>query len=685
MSRTWFCRRFLQRFSPLFNYPAAVATGITAALAVAALSTTGARAQGAPFTPADLARVVSLSAPQLAPDGRRAVLVVSRIDMEHNRTDDEVDVIDLAVGTHRALTAGRTGIASPKWSPDGRRIAFISNAGEHEGRPQIFVMPLDGGDPQRVTDAPDGVEQFAWRPDGHALAYVAVDPLPKRSGPARFVDAYEVGNGSNLLPGVARSLRVWLQPLDNGKAELLTRGTGSVTAGESMSTLSFRADGTQLAYLWAPNAILNDADFATARIVDVASHAVHLVSAHVNRERDPLFAPDGTHLAYIYSDGDNQTHPQDVYVTPHAGSNGDNISRGVDQYVHDAAWQPSGAALYFSSTSGTHTALWRRAGDTPPVRIDTGEISTLSPLAGAIGSDGTLVFVGSATTAPPELYLVAPGGAPRQVSDYNHVLAGRAFGSSERITFPTSTGIAGDGVLVKPAGFDGRRRYPLVVIIHGGPTDASTQSFDDLAQLMAARGWLVLEPNYRGSNNLGRAYLAAIFNDVSTGPGRDIMAAVNAVRSRGIVDPARIAVSGWSYGGVMTTWMITHYHLWKAAVSGAAVTDWIADYAIADDLDADLYLFHGSPFLAPNRARWIHEQSITYVRDVTTPVLLLADRGDARVANVSSYEFFHALRDLGKPVQFIVYPVDGHFPHDPARNADVYARWIRFIGDHFTP
>jgi dipeptidyl aminopeptidase/acylaminoacyl peptidase len=130
--------------------------------------------------------------------------------------------------------------------------------------------------------------------------------------------------------------------------------------------------------------------------------------------------------------------------------------------------------------------------------------------------------------------------------------------------------------------------------------------------------------------------------------------------------------------------MITHYHIWNAAVSGAAVTDWIADYAIADDLNSDLYLFAGSPFIARNRARWVHEESITYAADVTTPVLLIADRGDARVANVSSYEFFHALRDLGKPVTFIVYPVDGHFPHDPARTADVYSRWVSYIGEHFS-
>jgi dipeptidyl aminopeptidase/acylaminoacyl peptidase len=664
-----------------------LAVGVAVAVAVAALTTaTGAPAvaESRPFVLADLARIVSISEPQLAPDGRRAVALISRIDTEHNRSNEEIDLIDLAGGAPRSLTYERTGLAEPAWSPDGTRIAFIANSGEGDaGRPQVFVMPLAGGDARRVTAAPDGVDQFSWRPDGGAIAYVAVDPKPHTAGAQRFVDAYEVGNGSNLLPGAARSYRIWLQPLRGGNAQLLTPGAGSVTNGEATTTLSFSPDGTALAYSWAPNAILNDADFAATRILDLTSHAATPLTAHGKREQNPLFAPDGRHIAYLYADGDNQTHPQEAYVTTRGGGSGENISHAVDAYVHDVAWQPDGRALYFSSTLGTHSAVWRYVPGSQPVPVDLGGLSTLSPLDGAIGNDGTLLFVASSTTRPAELYVRAPGGAPRRLTSYNSGVADRTFGIGERITFPTSTGITGDGVLIRPPGFTPARRYPLVLIIHGGPTEASTESFDDLGQLMANRGWLVLEPNYRGSDNLGRAYLAAIFNDVSTGPGRDIMAAVDAVRARNIVDPTRIAVSGWSYGGVMTTWMITHYHLWKAAVSGAAVTDWIADYAIADDLDADLYLFRGSPFGARNRARWVHEESITYVRDVTTPVLLMADRGDARVANVSSYEFFHALRDLGKPVQFIVYPVDGHFPHDPARTADVYARWMNYIGDHF--
>jgi dipeptidyl aminopeptidase/acylaminoacyl peptidase len=653
-----------------------------AAIAMATSAPVCALAQ--PFALADLAHVVAISTPQISPDGRRAVAVISRIDTDHNRTDDEIDLIDIADGAHRALTFDRRGIETPSWSPDGARIAFIADSGEGDAaRPQVLVMRLDGGDAKPVTAAPDGVDQFAWRPDGRAIAYVAIDPAPKSAGAQRFVDAYEVGNGSNLLPGEARPYRLWLAPLDGSKPQLLTPGRGSVPAGEATSTLSFSPDGAELAYAWAPSAILNDADFATVRVVDIATRRVAPLTGHLNREHDPLFSPDGKQVAYLYSDGDAQTHPQDVYVAQRDGKPGDNRSFAADQWVQNAAWQGDGKALYFTSTVGTRTAIWRSAPDAAPARVDIGDLSTLSPLAGAVAKDGTLVFAASTTNRPPELYVLTPGAQPRRISDYNAVIASRTLGTSERVTFPTSTGITGDAVLIKPAGFTAARTYPLVVLIHGGPTDASTESFDDLGQLMAARGWLVLEPNYRGSNNLGRAYLAAIFNDVSTGPGRDIMAAIAAVRARGIVDASRIGVSGWSYGGVMTTWMITHYHIWRAAVSGAAVTDWIADYAVADDIDADLYLFRGSPFDARDRARWIHEESITYVSDVTTPVLLIADRGDARVANVSSYEFFHALRDLGKPVQFVVYPVDGHFPHDPARTADVYARWMNYIGDHF--
>jgi dipeptidyl aminopeptidase/acylaminoacyl peptidase len=207
--------------------------------------------------------------------------------------------------------------------------------------------------------------------------------------------------------------------------------------------------------------------------------------------------------------------------------------------------------------------------------------------------------------------------------------------------------------------------------------------FDFWAQAMAARGWLVLRPNYRGSPNLGLKYQRAILYDPEAGPGRDIMAAVDAVRARGIVDDSRIAVCGWSYGGIMTAWMISKYHIWRAAVSGASVNDWITDYGTADDSLADVDLLHGSPFVGRNAAEWRGVSAISYAADVTTPVLILSDVGDNRDPFATSSMYWRALRDNHKDATLRVWPISGHFPDDPVRIADIFHYWIDYIAQHF--
>ncbi len=251
------------------------------------------------------------------------------------------------------------------------------------------------------------------------------------------------------------------------------------------------------------------------------------------------------------------------------------------------------------------------------------------------------------------------------------------------MNFPTTTGVTGDGLLYLPPGFEPSRKYPIVVYIHGGPTDATLLTFDFWAQVMAAQGWLVLRPNYRGSPNLGYAYQHAVLYDPEDGPGKDIMAALDTVRARGIVDDSRIAVSGWSYGGIMTAWLISKYHLWNAAVSGASVNDWITDYGTADDSDADLALMHGSPFVGDNAAEWRAVSAISYVADVTTPVLILSDVGDNRDPFATSSMYWRALRDNHKDATLRVWPVAGHVPADPVRIADIYHYWIDYIATHF--
>jgi dipeptidyl aminopeptidase/acylaminoacyl peptidase len=632
----------------------------------------------------DQFRLVSLGQPQLSPDGTRVVVVVSRIDREHDKRTHELDVIDVASGKRRVLDVPRAGLSDPSWSPAGERVAFIADAPGKNGKSQAWSVPFAGGPAHRVTDAPGGVEQFVWRPDGRALAYVAIDAEPKRTGDARFVNAYHVGNDPALATGAARSARVWLQPLFARTARLLAPAAGSATTGEAASTLSFSRDGATLAYLHAPTNVLNDADDATTRLIDVASGRERPLGASNDHESDPLFSPDGAQVAYLHSAGDNQTHPTEAYVTGAAGGPGRNVSHAVDRAVRAIGWEPDGAWLDFIVADGTKNVLFRAPVDGgAPRRVDLGDLSVTSAVAGAVGKNGTFVFAGSWTGRPAELYYAAPGAAPRALTHFNDAVASLALATSERITFPTTTGIVADGVLSKPPGFVASRTYPLVILVHGGPTLTSTQGWSSRAQLLAAHGWLVLEPNYRGSPNNGERFQRAIFMDTVEGPGRDIRAALDAVRARGIVDNARVAVSGWSYGALMTTWLVTQYHDWRCAVAGAPVTDVLADYATADDINADRELFRGSPWLGDNRADYVAQSPITYVKDVTTPLLLITDRGDQRVSPVSAYAFFHALRDLGRPVELVAYPIDGHFPGDPVNAADVNRRWAEYIARQF--
>jgi len=664
------------------RYRAALARG-AAAFAACAVASAGAPAFGQtaaaapsrPFQLDDAYRVVSVSNPQITADGARVLITVRSADRENDRWTRRLDVVRVADGVRTTIPTER-GFSSPRWSPDGERIAYIAGHG-------VWVADASGAGARRVTDASYDVVQFTWRPDGGALAFVAVDGAGTKTGDAKYLDAYAVGNDAALADGPARPAHLFLQPLDETRARALGPRTGSITSGDAESTLSFTADGKRLAYVWAPTNLANDAIGARIHLVDVTTGDDRPLPGPANEEHDPLWSPDGARLAYMHSDGDDQLHPEELFlVTP--GAAAQPVSRAIDRAVRDIGWQPGSRALYFTVTDGTKHVLFRSADGARPQAVDLGALSIVSGLDGAIARDGAIAFVGETSSLAPELYLEpAGGGARRQLTAYNDALRSLALAAATRITYHTSVGVDGDALLVKPASMQPGRRYPLVVVIHGGPTSASTEGFDVLEQAMAARGWLVLEPNYRGSNNLGARYQRAVGGDKLRGPGLDIDAAIAAVRKLGIVDERRMAVSGWSYGAGLTLWMIAHRHDWRAAVAGAAVADIAADYATADDIAADRALVGGSPLAGPYRARAAAMSPITYADRVRTPLLLMTCRGDTRVSPVGVYEFYHALRDLGRPVQLIAYPVDGHFPSDPVRRNDVYRRWIAFIAERF--
>ena len=639
----------------------------------------------------DYRRLVRLGSPAISPDGKTVAIVVSRALWDDDRYEPDLVLVDTARHTVRTLVHAGKGLSDPAFSPDGASLGYIAEAGTgDDARAQVFVLPLGGNAARQVTHSKTGVDRFAWRPDGRALVYAATDPQPERTGADRFRDSFIF----TTEPIVSRSApapdHLFLLDLEAGAQTQLTFGAQSAAD----DSISWSPDGKTIAFTLCPNAILNDQSYSQAAVLDVAAKRVRTLTGRTMWEGGALFSPDGAHIVYAYSNGDPQVNLVRLYLTTPTGGAGVPLSTSIDRPIGDAVWSPDSKSLVVTAPDGTTNALYRLSLDGRAQRIDVGNVVPGVPLsttggadapslANALARDGTLAFVGTSTAQPLELFAHSPSGATTRVTGFNDELSQFTWASAERVTFPTTTGVRGDGVLYLPPGFSPAHRYPLVVFIHGGPGDPTLLEFDFWAQVMAARGWLVLRPNYRGSPNLGLTYQRAILYDPEEGPGKDIMAALHGVRARGIVDDARIAVCGWSYGGIMTAWLVAKYHIWNSAVSGASVNDWITDYGTADDSLGDRDLFHGSPFTGTGAAEWRRASAISYARDVTTPVLVLSDVGDNRDPFATSSMYWRALRDNGKDATLRVWPISGHFPEDPVRIADIYHYWIEFIAQHF--
>ena len=653
----------------MMHFVLAVTVGLYAGLGSAPA------AQATGFQLKDLRQLTTLSDPRVAPNGKYVVVVMSTPVWKTDKRNTRLVLVNVATGRQRTLTWNREGVSLPRWSPKGLRLAFLAT-GTKSKKPQIFIMPMQGGDAHRITDTKQGVNTFSWSPDGKQIAYIAQDPPLNAKAIKAHNKVFRITDGNFQLRHDVAPWQLWVVASNGGKAQRLTAGTFSLNTDQGGATPpAWSNDGQHIAFTEFPSAYWGPSFHSVIATVEVSGGKPHtLVDAQ--GANSFAYAPKGAAFAFFRVRNGDQNNGNAVYV--HTAGKTYDATQTLARNFNAFTWLPGARNLLLQGPYGTHSVFWVQPLHGTAQRLALGNVEVGSDIN--VSKSGLIAFVGTTATHPDELYVLHSLRAkPRRLTDVNGFVDKLQLGRSATIDWKGPNNFREDGVLTYPVAYRKGRTYPLVLVIHGGPEGASTVRFSALPQLFASAGFLVFQPNYRGSINLGDAYQHAIYRDTGEGPGKDVMAGLQAVENLGIVNRKRIGVSGWSYGGYMTTWLTGHYATWKAAVSGAALTDWVMDYTIAYYQRGDTYFFGGSPWRAKYWKIWRAQSPILYARHVTAPTLIMGDVGDPNVPLVNSYEWYHALRDNGVTVAFYAYPENTHFPRDIVQTTDVFRRWVNWM------
>ncbi|MGH8291385.1 MAG: S9 family peptidase [Steroidobacteraceae bacterium] len=645
-----------------------------------------------PIRLTDFRALRRITSPRFSPDGKEIAFVTLRPDFVHDRYDPTLRVIGIAGGRSRVLVRGMSDLHMPRWSPDGRRIAFIAQVGG--GKDQIYCVSAANGTPVELGDAPNGVEQIAWSADGRTIAYVTPDNSPLSAKDRRtHHDLFLIHDDDYLITSPPVPSHVWLLSLQSGKARELTHGSASVLEtvppiGGGVSAPSWSADGGWIAYTQQADDDDADSDRSSIAAVNVASGVEHLITAQRSYEYDASFAPQGDKIAYLYPHGPGPVSDMDLFVSSPEGGTARDLSAALDRnLLPDFAWLPGREGLVGMADNHVGITLYLQPLTGKARALNLGG---LNPLAVSASRNGALAVIADSATQAPEVYLLAtPDSHPVRLTHINRRFEQYAYPRSVDVRWRAPDGTPDDGILTYPNGYRRGKRYPLVVYSHGGPEGASSEDFDTgeispLRDLFASQGMLVFEPNYRGSDNLGNAHEHAIYRDPGQGPDSDVISGIRMLERKGIVETSRIAAVGHSYGGYMTGWLISHHHFWRCAVVADGAVDWTAEYefAGAGNLAWTRDSLGGSPWEPQSAALYRTGSPLTYAGDITTPTLILSGTDDTVVPISEAFALYHALASRRIPVKFIGIPGAHHSPQDPVHRELYYRAIDQWIDAH---
>jgi dipeptidyl aminopeptidase/acylaminoacyl peptidase len=621
---------------------------------------------------ADWNHLTAIDDVQIAPDGSRVIYAVGSVAASGESYSDEYHLVDLATGVDRRLLRTAREIGRVRWSPDGTRVAAIAEA--KNGTEQVWIVSPSSGTMRRLTDSTRSITSFAWSPRGDRIAAIEYEKDATATSHAPFwVDP--AADGVLVTRAAPRTL--WIVNAVRGSERRLVTDGFSFGSPRQVPEPSWSSDGATIAAIRQPTAYYGDYEREEYVAIDARTGAVGPLgdrqAVALPGTASPVFSPHGARVAYIHTHDGTYAARSDVFVDGvdvSAASDRDFWSCGSTQL----AW--SGDALLATALDGVSTRLFS---------LSPGERSAraLTPASGSVSSvsvsaAGRIAYAFSTPASTPELYVANADGSGA------HALTHSGLPQGLR---PPRTSVVGwsidghdlVGQLALPE--NASPQTPLIVEPHGGPQCADDSSFSAQAAYFASNGYAFFRPSPRGSDGYGDWSYKSIVNDFGAGPMRDVLAGIDAVEARGVSDPRRIFVEGGSYGGYLTTWMVTHGKRFRAAVAQFPVTDLALDYELSESANITKRFFGPRP-VAQNAEVMERESPVRFAADMDTPLLLVAGMLDKRAPYPQTIAFYKALVDYGKDARMLLYPEMGHGPGTPRGLEDLYARTGGWFAAH---
>ena len=641
----------------------------------------------------DYFEIRDIGQPELSPDGQWVAYVARTKILKDDKNEQRLWMVSTHGGDTFPLTLEGVSSSHPRWSPDGKYLAFLS--ARNAGKNQVWLLNRLGGEGLRLTEIAQGVNDFEWSPDGKRLVLILQDPKPEDvAAKGKDKDKEQATPKPKTPPPFVIDRLQFKEDtvgyLDRRRSHLYVfdfdkKSVTQVTSGDFDDTEpAWSPDGRSLAFTSNRSTPDPDGNFNSDIWVVAADNAdkgAHLtqVTTNLGSDHAPTWSPDGKWIAFVSQTDakaiDYATHH--LAIAPYSGGNERVLTLALDRSVRRPRFSADGQAIYFLADDDGAENLCR-------IAVSGGEITRpiggrLTVVSYSLGKDGSIAAQIGVSDRPDEIYLQSGSDLTRLTHTNDALISQLRLAKIEYVHFKSKDGTSVAGYLYEPSDYKVGTKIPTLLRLHGGPVGEYTASFDHLAQLFAANGYAVLLPNPRGSSGYGQKFCEAIFADWGNKDFQDDMAMTDYALANGIADPSKLGVGGWSYGGISTNFIITQTTRFKAAITGASEVLYAANYG-HDHYQKLWELELGLPW--EHRALYEKLSPFNKVTSITTPTLIMGGEIDWNVPIINSEQLYQALKRLGRTTELVVYPGEYHGFTAPSHIKDRLERYMAWYAHY---